>query len=195
MRIFNPAKTPISGLLALLLSAVTAQAGAQVVREGALLSPVTNQERTVPGFYRLMLGKFEITALSDGTVTLPLDKLLTNTTPAQLKKLLGRAGVDPQAAEISINAYLVHTGERIVLIDTGAGSLFPNGGRILQSLSAAGYSAEDITDVMIRFCRVVDQTAEIGRKRSCAPHTGRTTPAIAENWSANDIASAPSISN
>lgn len=45
------------------------------------------------------------------------------------------------------------------------------------------------------FCRVVDQTAEIGRKRSCAPHTGRTTPAIAENWSANDIASAPSISN
>ena len=46
-----------------------------------------------------------------------------------------------------------------------------------------------------RFCRVVDQTAEIGRKRSCAPHTGRTTPAIAENWSANDIASAPSISN
>ena len=47
----------------------------------------------------------------------------------------------------------------------------------------------------LRFCRVVDQTAEIGRKRSCAPHTGRTTPAIAENWSANDIASAPSISN
>lgn len=149
MCLFNPAKTPISVLLALLLGAVTAQAGAQVVREGARLSPVTNQQRTVPGFYRLMLGKFEITALSDGTVTLPLDKLLTNTTSAQLKKLLGRAGVDPQASEISINAYLVHTGERIVLIDTGAGSLFPNGGRILQSLSAAGYSAEDITDVMI----------------------------------------------
>jgi DNA-binding transcriptional LysR family regulator len=50
-------------------------------------------------------------------------------------------------------------------------------------------------DMVARFCRVVDQTAEIGRKRSCAPHTGRTTPAIAENWSANDIASAPSISN
>jgi flavorubredoxin len=77
-----------------------------------------------------MLGKFEITALFDGTVTLPLDKLLTNTTPAQLKKLLGRAELTSRA-EISINAYLVHTGERIVLIDTGAGSLFPNGGRIL----------------------------------------------------------------
>ena len=29
------------------------------------------------------------------------------------------------------------------------------------------------------FCRVDDQTAEIGRKRSCAPHTGRTIPASA----------------
>jgi len=149
MCFFNPAKKPISMSLALLLSAVATQAGAQVVREGALLSPVTIQQRTVPGFYRLLLGNFEVTALSDGTVTLPMDKLLTNTSPAQLQSLLGRAGVDPKAAEISINAYLVHTGERIVLIDTGAGSLFPNGGRILQSLAAAGYAPEDITDVMI----------------------------------------------
>ena len=58
----------------------------------------------------------------------------------------------------------------------------------------SGYHRRSLVETK-RFCRVVDQTAEIGRKRSCAPHTGRTTPAIAENWSANDIASAPSISN
>src|ERR1700730_1043441 len=34
-----------------------------------------------PGFYRMMLGDFEITALSDGTIALPVDKLLTNTSP------------------------------------------------------------------------------------------------------------------
>lgn len=39
--------------------------------------------------------------------------------------------------------------ERIVLIDAGAGSLFPTGGRLLQSLVASGYAAQDITDVMI----------------------------------------------
>jgi hypothetical protein len=29
-----------------------------------------------PGWYRMMLGDFEVTALSDGTVALPWDKLL-----------------------------------------------------------------------------------------------------------------------
>ncbi len=145
----HPAHRPMSMMLALLLGAVAAQACAQVAREAALPSPVTLQQRTVPGFYRFLLGDFEITALSDGTVTLPLDKLLTNTTPAQLQTVLGRAGIDPKAAEISINAYLVHTGAHIVLIDTGAGNLFPTGGRILQSLAAAGYAPDDITDVMI----------------------------------------------
>ena len=36
-----------------------------------------------PGFYRMMVGDFEVTALSDGTVALPVDKLLTRTTPAR----------------------------------------------------------------------------------------------------------------
>ncbi|MGE0498272.1 MAG: MBL fold metallo-hydrolase, partial [Ramlibacter sp.] len=31
---------------------------------------------SAPGFYRVMLGDFEVTALSDGTVALPVDKLL-----------------------------------------------------------------------------------------------------------------------
>lgn len=30
---------------------------------------------------------------------------------------------------------------------------------------------------------------KLAEKRACAPHTARITPAIAENWSANDIAS------
>ena len=45
------------------------------------------------------------------------------------------------------------------------------------------------------FCRVVNQTAEIGRKLSYTPYLGRNTPAIAENWSAIDITLVPSISN
>ena len=72
-----------------------------------------------------------------------------------------------------------------------AGVLYSHVAKAAAQLAAAGKNPTVDTG----FCRVVDQTAEIGRKRSCAPHTGRTTPAIAENWSANDIASAPSISN
>ena len=43
-----------------------------------------------PGFYRMMLGDFEITALSDGTVALPVDKLLTNTSPQKVSAALAK---------------------------------------------------------------------------------------------------------
>jgi hypothetical protein len=39
-----------------------------------------------PGYHRVMLGDFEVTALSDGTVGLPVDKLLTNVRPGALKR-------------------------------------------------------------------------------------------------------------
>jgi glyoxylase-like metal-dependent hydrolase (beta-lactamase superfamily II) len=110
---------------------------------------VPAQARTVPGYYRLLLGQFEVTALSDGTVTLPLDKLLTNTSPAELGPVMQRAGIDPAKAEISINAFLIHTGSRLVLVDAGAGTVFPQAGKLVESLHAAGYRPEDISDVLI----------------------------------------------
>jgi hypothetical protein len=44
-----------------------------------------------PGYYRVMLGDFEVTALSDGTVGLPVDKLLTNVKPGAVKRDLAYA--------------------------------------------------------------------------------------------------------
>ena len=43
-----------------------------------------------PGYYRVMLGDFEVTALLDGTVALPVDTLLTHTTKARSDKALAR---------------------------------------------------------------------------------------------------------
>ena len=37
---------------------------------------------SAPGYYRMMLGDFEITALFDGTAALPMGSLLTNVAPA-----------------------------------------------------------------------------------------------------------------
>lgn len=44
-----------------------------------------------PGYYRFMLGDFEVTALFDGVIDLYPTKLLTNTTPANITKLLARS--------------------------------------------------------------------------------------------------------
>jgi glyoxylase-like metal-dependent hydrolase (beta-lactamase superfamily II) len=104
---------------------------------------------SAPGFYRVMLGQFEVTALSDGTVELPVDKLLTNTTPEKVGKALHKAH-QHSPLETSVNAYLINTGNKLVLIDTGAGSLFgPTLGKMLSNLKAAGYSPEQVDEIYI----------------------------------------------
>jgi hypothetical protein len=42
-----------------------------------------------PGYYRMMLGDFEVTVLSDGNLSLPAS-VMTNTTEAETEKALAR---------------------------------------------------------------------------------------------------------
>ena len=122
---------------ALALPTVTTHAAAPQVKTQA------------PGYYRMMLGEFEITALSDGTVALPMDKLLKQAAPGEVKAALERAYLK-LPLETSVNAYLVNTGAKLVLIDTGAAGLFgPTLGRLMINLQAAGYSPEQIDEVYI----------------------------------------------
>ncbi len=102
-----------------------------------------------PGYYRMMLGDFEVTALSDGTLGLPAAKILTNTTPEHVSKMLARASIkDP--VETSVNAYLINTGEKLVLVDSGAGVQFgPTLGKFIENLKASGYQPEQIDEIYI----------------------------------------------
>jgi len=96
-----------------------------------------------------MLGEFEVTALSDGTVALPVDTLLTNTTKAKSDKTLARNFLK-SPVETSVNAYLINTGTKLVLVDTGAAGLFgPTLGRLAESLKSAGYQAEQVDEIYI----------------------------------------------
>lgn len=101
-----------------------------------------------PGFYRVLLGDFEITALADGTVKLPVTKLLhakPEKTSAALKRNFLADEVDT-----SVNAYLINTGSKLVLVDTGAAGLFgPTLGNVLANLKAAGYKPEQVDAVVI----------------------------------------------
>jgi glyoxylase-like metal-dependent hydrolase (beta-lactamase superfamily II) len=104
---------------------------------------------SAPGFYRVMVGDIEVTALSDGTVPLPMDTLLTNVAPDQLQKAFAKSYIKAPV-ETSVNAYLVNTGQKLVLIDTGAAKLFgPTLGNLQASLKAAGYSPEQVDEVYI----------------------------------------------
>lgn len=135
-RLVGKAVGLLAGMLVLLAS--TAQAAAPMAG--------TNP----PGFYRIMLGGFEVTSLSDGTVpSFSLQQLLTNTSPAVVSKALEREFLsDP--VEGSVNAFLINTGPRLVLVDAGAAGLFgPTLGRLLDNLRASGYRPEQVDDVIV----------------------------------------------
>jgi len=95
-----------------------------------------------------MLGDFEITALNDGTIDLDLEKLLKEPA-ARTQAALAKAFL-PNPVETSVNAFLVNTGSKLVLVDTGTAGLFgPGLGKVLANLQAAGYKPEQIDDILI----------------------------------------------
>lgn len=135
-------KPKLGILLTYLVLTLTALAGP--AQANAPLSKLST-----PGWYRMMLGDFEVTALSDGTVQLPMDKLLTNTTPAKVEATLKNAYLKGMV-ETSVNCYLINTGSKLVLIDAGAGNLFgPTLGKLLINLKASGYQPEQIDEIYI----------------------------------------------
>jgi glyoxylase-like metal-dependent hydrolase (beta-lactamase superfamily II) len=102
-----------------------------------------------PGFYRFFVGDFEVTAISDGTVKLPVLNLLKGAKPQQLAAAL-KAGYLKENVETSCNTYLINTGTKLILVDTGAAGLFgPTLGNLLANLQAAGYKPEQVDDILI----------------------------------------------
>ncbi len=101
--------TLILGVVALMGLAPLAQAEAPKV------------QTQVPGYYRIQLGQFEITALYDGSIDLDA-KSLKNASAADLQYLLSRMFVGNPKMQTAVNAYLINTGSHLVLVDTGAPS-------------------------------------------------------------------------
>ncbi len=100
--------------------------------------------------YAVPLGDLEIVSLSDGTVPQDLHKLLTETSEAEVDGLL-KDSFQANPVEASINAFLIRSSDRIILVDTGSGELFGPGygGKLLDSLAAAGVKPKDVTDILI----------------------------------------------
>ena len=102
-----------------------------------------------PGYYRMFVGQFEITALLDGTVPVAAKELAARAKPGEVEARL-RSQYLSSPVEGMINAFLVNTGQKLILIDTGAGSLYgKNAGLLVSNLRAAGYSPDQIDEIYL----------------------------------------------
>ena len=132
--------------LVLAALALIVGAGLAVVSARAAAPQV---KKEAPGFYRLMLGDFEITALSDGVFDLDTRTMLADIAPERREALLKNA-FETDVLPTSVNAYLINTGESLVLVDTGAADRFgPTLGHLLDNLIASGYRPEQVDRVLV----------------------------------------------
>ncbi|UGY00915.1 MBL fold metallo-hydrolase [Bradyrhizobium quebecense] len=149
----TPARTFIASAIACLLFGPNCEAAAPL------------QHAQAPGFYRIMLGDLEITALLDGTHPFPVHEVMTRNeaaadgsrravrlSDARPGESESRLAAERLAAPVegSINAFLINTGSKLVLIDSGAGSLYGDCcGHLIENLIAAGYRPEQVDEVYL----------------------------------------------
>jgi glyoxylase-like metal-dependent hydrolase (beta-lactamase superfamily II) len=119
-----------------------------VLLSGPVVAAAPFAKFQAPGFFRIMLGQFEVTALSDGAVNLDVVKLLSESaadTEAALK-----ASFLQNPLPTSVNAFVINTGRKLILVDVGGGTFFgPGLGKLQSNLRAAGYSPEQVDDVLL----------------------------------------------
>lgn len=95
-------------------------------------------------------GAYNLTVLSDGTVSMPWAVVSPDATPEQLKTLLS-AAADATGHVAELNVVLAKSGNEFILFDTGTGangSIWPEGGKIVESLKTAGVTPEQVTKVI-----------------------------------------------
>jgi glyoxylase-like metal-dependent hydrolase (beta-lactamase superfamily II) len=109
-------------------------------------APVAKKQ--APGWYRTKVGDFEVTALLDTTAKLPMVQFLVGAPKEQLSASMAKHFLTDEP-ELSVNAFLVNTGSKLVLIDTGLGTGMGSTPMLLKNLRAAGYRPEQVDEVYI----------------------------------------------
>src|SRR5215472_12157963 len=110
-------------------------------------------DELVPSRYARRVGEIDVLVVSDGVLSLPGAMLGHNVDPAVRAAWLEDMFLPPDMLEWALNAVVVRSGGRTILIDAGIGMdpglNLPRTGRLVQRLEAAGIDLASVTDVVL----------------------------------------------
>jgi glyoxylase-like metal-dependent hydrolase (beta-lactamase superfamily II) len=109
-------------------------------------------DELVPSRYALRIGEIDVLVISDGVVTPPAESMATNADPAVRGAWLDDMFLSRDAFDWALNAVVLRSGGRTILIDSGLGVEvpdFPRAGHLVHRLEAAGIDLASVTDVVL----------------------------------------------
>ena len=110
-------------------------------------------EELVPSRYALKIGEIDVLVVSDGVLPLPTTMLAHNADPAVRASWLHDMFLPQDAFDWVLNAVMVRSGGKTILIDAGLGSdpnlNLPRAGQLIKRLAAAGIDLSAVTDLVL----------------------------------------------
>jgi glyoxylase-like metal-dependent hydrolase (beta-lactamase superfamily II) len=110
-------------------------------------------DELVPSRYALRVGEIDVLVVSDGVLSLPGAMLAHNADPAVRAAWLEDMFLPPDTFDWALNAVVVRSGGRTILIDAGLGAdpdlNLPRAGQLAHRLEAAGVDLASVTDVVL----------------------------------------------
>ncbi|NNP71819.1 hydrolase [Acinetobacter defluvii] len=136
-------------ILAITVS-ITLFSSFSTVAETTKTLPIIEQHAQVAGFYQHQVGNTQITTLLDGTNFMS-PTLFKDVSQDQVHEILKKYHADQaKGVQTSINAFLVNTGNSLVLVDSGTADCFgAHLGSVLKNLKAAGYQPEQVDTILL----------------------------------------------
>lgn len=119
-------------------------ASAHAATQAAAAAPVT-----VTPFAQIRIGRFTVTALTDGYADMPFDYFPGRSAPEVEKAANAQFTARPSGVRFLFNQYLVEDGQRRVLIDAGAAGSIGQTGQLPQALAALGLKPDQIDAVIV----------------------------------------------
>jgi glyoxylase-like metal-dependent hydrolase (beta-lactamase superfamily II) len=116
--------------------------------------PVRSEpEELVPSRYAVTIGEIDVLVISDGVLPLPTTMLGHNADPTVRAAWMHHMFLPPDAFDWALNAVVVRSGGKTILVDAGLGSdpdlNLPRAGQLIKRVESAGIELASVTDIVL----------------------------------------------